>query len=269
MPHISIASSIFFLLIIFIYSIVFVFTIFITNINASYTKLQLNDSVYQNDDSQFGYFAQFYRNEVKITKDGIIPKYNEGVEYVITTCTYQEIQLSENKSCGNLTGIDNTESIIDNINRINRISNIIWIILGSLILINILITVSVYKLILKSTSNQIGELDLKFKFKKRRFLFKYFRLSFVPLVIPTGILITYYNQFNNYFTIIIASNGASMSNGGSFGFAIISIVFNCIAIVCTTIFYLIEYLNPSLAKNNINKPYITPNGENTPIITKA
>ncbi|KAM9968200.1 hypothetical protein ACTFIW_002636 [Dictyostelium discoideum] len=269
MPHISVASSVFLFTIIFIYSISFIFTILIPNTTASYTKLKLSNSLYENDeDTKFSYFAQFYKNQIKITKDGIIPKYNEGVEYIIDTCTYEEIESSEFKNCGNLTGINNTQLIINNINKINTISNSIYIIIASLILINILISLSVYKLILPSTSKQININQLKFNYQKRIFLFKYFRLSFLPLLIPTGILINYYTQFDNYFTNI-PLNDATISDGNSFGFAVVSIVFNCMGVVSilgSTIFYLTEILNSSSSSSSSsNIPYVTPNGENIPL----
>ncbi|KAM9985346.1 hypothetical protein ACTFIZ_008882 [Dictyostelium cf. discoideum] len=262
MPHISVASSVFLFTIIFIYSISFIFTILIPNTNASYTKLKLSDNIYQNDeDTKYSYFAQFYKNQIKITKDGIVPKSNNGVEYIIVTCTYEEVQISEYKNCGNLTGINNTELIINNINKINKISNIIYITIASLILINILISLSVYKLILPSTSKQITNIN---HFKKRIFLFKYFRISFLPSLIPTGILINYYGQFYNYFTNI-PINDVTVTDGNSFGFGVVSIVFNCMGIVSiigSTIFYLIENVNSSS-----NKSYVTPNGdgENLPL----
>ncbi|KAK5577325.1 hypothetical protein RB653_002266 [Dictyostelium firmibasis] len=262
MPHIGLASTIYFLTIIFLYCIIFIFTILIPYGNGSYSKIELSDSIYQNDDpDSFGYFAQFYRNEMEIIKQGIIPKYNEGVEYTISTCTYKDIQFSENKSCGNLTGLYNTELMIEQFNKIDKISNIIWIILIVLILINLIISASVYKLILPSTSNKISQQEIQYKYKKRILLFRYFRLAFIPLIIPASILVTYYNKFDNFFPNI---TGISYLFGGSFGFCIVSIVFNCgavVSIIVGTGVYLIR-------KNNSDKSCETPNREFMPLKNK-
>ncbi|KAN0030560.1 hypothetical protein ACTA71_009200 [Dictyostelium dimigraforme] len=191
MGHISFISLSILFSTIFTILIVFIFTILINYGNGSYTKLILSEAIYQNDDpKEFGYFADFYKEKLK--------------------------------------HVHIKKSIIKIINKIDKISNITWIITICLIIINIGIPISLYRLIIPSISNKITNQELESKFKIRRFLYRHFRISFLPLLIPICIIVNYFGQFDNFF---INTNDIQETTGGAFSFCIISIVFTCFSFV--------------------------------------